>query len=90
MHEVARLTGGTAHLGPGTLYRTIAKLVDDGVIEAVAPAASDADERRVAYRLTRLGHEVAKSESARLAHLVGIARQRGLLDRARTGKGARP
>ena len=76
MQEVARLTDGTTHLGPGTLYRTIQKLIDDGVIE---PMGIDADERRVPYRLTRLGLNVAKAEATRLARLVDISRSRGLL-----------
>jgi len=76
MQEVARSTGGTAHLGPGTLYRTIQKLIDEGVIEAIG---NDADERRLPYRLTRFGLAVARAEAARLAQLVDIARSRGLL-----------
>ncbi|SRR5258706_9142909 len=76
MQEVARQTDGTTHLGPGTLYRTIQKLVDDGVIEATG---SDSDERRVPYQLTRLGLNVAKAEATRLARLVDVSRSRGLL-----------
>jgi DNA-binding PadR family transcriptional regulator len=76
MQEVARLTDGATHLGPGTLYRTIQKLIDERVIE---PAGSDADERRVPYRLTRFGLNVAKAEATRLARLVDVSRSRGLL-----------
>jgi len=76
MQEVARLTGGATHLGPGTLYRTIQKLIDDEVIEEIG---HDDDERRVVYRLTRHGQAVAKAEAARLARLVDVARARGLV-----------
>jgi DNA-binding PadR family transcriptional regulator len=75
MQEVERLTGGTAHLGPGTLYRTIQKLLDDKLVEAIG---SDADERRVPYRISRRGTAVARAETRRLAMLVEIAEKRGL------------
>lgn len=87
MLEVARLTGGKAQLGPGTLYRTIQKLVDDQIIEA---HGADADERRVPYRLTRHGAAVARAEARRLAHLVALADARGLLGRRARHDGARP
>ena len=81
MQEVERLTNGRVHLGPGTLYRSIQRLLDDGLTEGVPPAGSASDdERRNTYRLTALGERVARGEAARLAALVRVARQRGLLD----------
>jgi DNA-binding PadR family transcriptional regulator len=87
MLEVTRLTDGGAHLGPGTLYRTIQKLIDEDMIEA---HGADADERRVPYRLTRHGAAVARAEARRLAHLVGIAHQRGLLGSTTRRRGVSP
>lgn len=79
MLEVARMTGGAAQLGSGTLYRTIQKLIDDQLITAVSPAGDNADERRVPYRLTARGLAVARAEAQRLAVLVKLAQRRHLL-----------
>jgi DNA-binding PadR family transcriptional regulator len=81
MGEVAQLTDGAVHLGPGTLYRTIHKLVEDGLVEADGDEAGD--ERRVPYRLTRGGAAVVRAEAHRLAVLVRAAKRRGLLDAAK-------
>lgn len=78
MLEVGRMTGGTAQLGSGTLYRTIQKLLGDGMIEACG-GASDGDERRVPYRMTARGLSVARAETQRLATLVKIAQRRRLI-----------
>ena len=81
MLEVERLTEGLLRLGPGTLYRSIQRLVLDGLIEELtdSPDAGDDDERRRYYRLTKLGLAVAQAEAQRLENLVNAARQRGLL-----------
>jgi DNA-binding PadR family transcriptional regulator len=81
MQEVEKLTQGQLRLGPGTLYRSIQRLVLDGLIEEMKDnaEAGDDDERRRYYRLTKLGLLVAKAEAQRLAELVNSARQRGLL-----------
>ncbi len=81
MQEVERLTEGKLHLGPGTLYRSIQRMLVDGLIEETeggADSESD-DERRRIYRLTVFGRAVARAESSRLDILVQTARQRKLL-----------
>lgn len=82
MQEVSRLTQGQLRLGPGTLYRSIQRLVLDGLIEERKDSAAveEDDERRRYYRLTKLGLEVVRAEARRLATLVDAARQHGLLD----------
>ncbi len=79
MQQVTQLTQGQLHW-PGTLYRSIQRLVLDGLIEERRDGGDDEDddERRRYYRLTKLGLEVVKAESQRLADLVKAARQRGL------------
>jgi DNA-binding PadR family transcriptional regulator len=81
MLEVEKLTHGQLRLGPGTLYRSIQRMVVDGLIEERTdiPDSDNDDERRRYYRLTRLGLEVARAEAERLATLVKAARQRDLL-----------
>jgi len=64
----------------GTLYRALARMVDQGLIEPVgAPRASDSDERRNYYRITDVGLRVAKAEARRLEALTRAARIGGLL-----------
>jgi DNA-binding PadR family transcriptional regulator len=81
MHEVAELTEGQTQLGPGTLYRSIQKMVLDGLIEEVvsADATAEESERRRVYRLTSFGRQVAKAEARRLAGLIRAASRRKLL-----------
>ncbi len=89
MLEVDRLTGGQLHLGPGTLYRSTAKLLADGLIERAA-GADPADERRCTYRITGRGLQVVRAEARRLDHLVREARRRGLLVENDAAARARP
>jgi DNA-binding PadR family transcriptional regulator len=87
MQEVAQLTRGETRLGPGTLYRSIQRMLVDGLIEELAIALHDErdDDRRRYYRLTPKGMAVARREAQRLADLVDAARHRRLLEK-RPGK----
>jgi DNA-binding PadR family transcriptional regulator len=81
MRFVEQVTGGTVRLGPGTLYRTIGRLLADGLVEEVEggdPAAPH-DARRRYYRLTPLGRQAAKDEAVLLERLVAAAVEAGLL-----------
>lgn len=79
MQEVAERTGGRTRLNPGTLYTTIARLLEEGLIEEVdaRPSAGD-DERRRYYRITRDGRRAAQEELARLGDLLALGRKAGL------------
>lgn len=81
MQDVERFTNGDTRLGPGTLYRSIQRLLVDGLIEELAISLHDeADEdRRRYYRLTAKGLAAARREARRLADLVDAARHRDLL-----------
>lgn len=81
MSEVQAMTGGRTRLGPGTLYRSLFKLLHDGWIVEVpgADGRPDDDERRRVYRITPKGLSVARAEARRLEALVRSARDRGLL-----------
>src|SRR3954469_19384277 len=67
--EVEDVTAGHIRMGPGTLYGSIQRMIDSGLIEE-APlarkAAKDDDERRRYYRLTALGRKALELEAARL------------------------
>ena len=77
MQEVDKSSESAVRLGPGTLYRSIHELLEDGLIEeAVHRRDRDEDQRRRYYRLTTLGREVLACESRRLAGMVALARSR--------------
>ena len=76
MNEISRMTDGAVQLGPGGIYTTIRKLLDDGLIEESdeRPDTELDDARRRYYRLSALGRAVAASEVRRLNTLVEAAR----------------
>lgn len=79
-HVEAR-TGGELRLSAGTLYRSIARMLDQGlIVEATRrPARVSDDPRRRYYRITPFGTAVARAEARRLTQLVRLARAQGLL-----------
>ena len=79
IQDVEARTGGELRLSAGTLYRSIARMVEQGLIAEVTrrPAVRD-DERRRYYRITRFGTDVARAELRRLSQLVRLARASGL------------
>jgi DNA-binding PadR family transcriptional regulator len=76
MREVARITDGATRLGPGGVYTTIKRLLDDGLIEESdeRPDPELDDQRRRYYRLTGLGRAVVAAEARRMETLVQAAR----------------
>ena len=83
MQDVESFTRGELRLGPGTLYRSIQRMLVDGLIEELEIALHDEsdDDRRRHYRLTTKGLEIAQREARRLADLVDVARRRNLLSK---------
>jgi|SRR3954468_15667665 DNA-binding PadR family transcriptional regulator len=82
MQDVSERTGGKVRMSPGTLYGSIRKMLDDGVIEECFHRGVKADdERRRYYRVTKFGRAVAAAEAARLAALLHHARLTGLVPR---------
>ena len=81
MQDVERFTNGETRLGPGTLYRSMQRMLVDGLIEELEISLHDEtdEDRRRYYRLTPKGLSVAKREAERLADLVDAARHRDLL-----------
>lgn len=71
MRRVSELSDGAVKMGPGTLYGTLNRLVDDGLIIETTDRAAHADsERRRYYELTPNGRAIALTELARLQTLV--------------------
>src|SRR6266478_6864531 len=72
MQEVLERTDGKLRLWPATLYGTIKRLIDEGLVEESdeRPAPELDDARRRYYRLTSLGRRVLDAECERLQELV--------------------
>lgn len=81
MREVAELTEGAVRLGPGTLYGSLKRLLEAGLIaeggERTDPELGD--ERRRYYRITEFGVSVARAEARRLEGMVRAAREKKLI-----------
>ncbi len=79
IQDVERRTGGALRLGPGTLYRSIQRMLEQGLVVETQqrPAPELDDERRRYYRITEFGAAVARAETGRLAQLVKWARASG-------------
>jgi len=79
IQDVAARTGGQLRLSAGTLYRSIQRMLEQGLIIETRdrPAPEFDDERRRYYRITEFGTSVARAEARRLAELLKMARARG-------------
>jgi DNA-binding PadR family transcriptional regulator len=76
--DVSVRTAGALKLSAGTLYRSIQRMQEQGlIVEVRRRRRADDDERRRYYRITPFGAEVARAEAARLSQLVRLARARG-------------
>jgi DNA-binding PadR family transcriptional regulator len=67
-------------LGPGTLYRLLRELRQEGLVRRASPpagAAGAADERRSYHELTALGRSVLTAEAARLRRTLDLSGLRG-------------
>ena len=79
IQDVEARTGGELRLSAGTLYRSIARMVEQGLIVEVAKRRTAADdERRRYYHITPFGTAVARAEMRRLTQLGRLARATGL------------
>ena len=83
IQDVFGRTEGKLKLSAGTLYRSIQRMLDQGLIveSANRPAPSADDERRRYYRITPFGRAVARAEARRLVQLVELARAGGFVPR---------
>ncbi len=80
MQEINNFTDGSLKIGPGTLYRSIKQMIEQGLIleTSTRPDPALDDERRRYYRLTDFGQRVAQAEWKRLEKLVQIGRLKRL------------
>jgi len=75
--DVKAFTNGRLSLGPGTLYGTIKRLLEAGLIEDLgSPSGDEDDPRRRYYRITTRGRRALEAETEGLASVLGVARRR--------------
>jgi DNA-binding PadR family transcriptional regulator len=83
IQDVARRTDHEIRLSAGTLYRSIQRMQEQGLIveTRTRPAPEEDDERRRYYRITALGKSAAQAEVKRLQSLLKMARSCGVVPR---------
>ena len=90
MLEVEANTKGQVLMGPGTLYGSIKRMLQAGLIEEsderIDPEMDD-PRRRSYYRLTDLGRRILRMEAERLVSQVRIARLKKILSTEFSGSG---
>lgn len=79
IQDVAARTGGELKLSAGTLYRSIQRMLEQGLLVETRerPDPELDDERRRYYRITAYGKAVARAEVRRLRQLLELARDSG-------------
>jgi DNA-binding PadR family transcriptional regulator len=82
--DVKEFTNGRLEFGPGTLYGTIKRLLDAGMVEDLGqpsadPAFKKDDPRRRYYRITPKGRKALAAETADMASVLTVARRRRVL-----------
>ena|SRR5687767_12300366 len=80
MIEIERRSGGRISPNPGTLYRALDRLVQEGLLTSTVRPV-DGESRRV-FSLSALGRAVAAAEAARLSDQVLAARSHRLFKKS--------
>jgi DNA-binding PadR family transcriptional regulator len=80
MTEIERRSAGRISPNPGTLYRALDRLVQEGLLMSTVRSV-EGESRRV-FSLSALGRAVAAAEAARLSDQVVAARSLRLLKRS--------
>ena len=79
MKQVEEDSHGKVKMGPGTLYGSLGRMMDAGLIrqsdKKIDPEMDD--ERRVYYKITALGRKALAAELQRYRELVDVARRHG-------------
>ena len=81
MKQVEADSQGKVNMGPGTLYGSLGRMIDAGLIresdKKVDPNMDD--ERRVYYKITGLGRKAVAAELERYREVVAVAKRKILL-----------
>lgn len=71
MQQVKADSGGAVKMGPGTLYGSLDRMIEAGLVAK----GNTKDPRRIYYRLTALGQTTLRAETERLSRLTRVARR---------------
>lgn len=80
LQEVERTSGRPA--GPGTIYGTLQRLEEAGLVAEAEPPRDQADPRRRYYSATAAGRAALRAEAARLVRMARLVRSRRLAGEA--------
>ena len=84
MKQVETDSQGKVKMGPGTLYGSLGRMIDAGLIcesdKKIDPKLDD--ERRVYYKITALGRKALAAELQRYREVVAVAREMRVLPQA--------
>lgn len=80
MKQVEADTQGRVSMGNGTLYGSLKRMLDSGLVEVsdkrIDPALDD--QRRIYYRITNAGAQALEAELERYKRIVALAQERKL------------
>jgi DNA-binding PadR family transcriptional regulator len=81
--EVERRTDGEVLLGPGILYGSLKRMVQEGLVEEATerPDPEHDDPRRRYYHVTERGSEALRAEASKWARVVEVALEKDILDK---------
>lgn len=76
MKQVEADSQGLVNMGAGTLYGSLKRMLDSGLVEESDKRSDPAldDERRIYYRITGVGKKALTADLLRYEHLVTLAR----------------
>jgi len=83
VREVEEQSGGVVKMDPSNLYRSLKRLMQQGLVEESDALMDADDERRRFYSITALGTQVVALEAARLGKLTEAAHDRHLIPDSR-------
>ncbi len=80
MKQVEADSQGQVTMGPGTLYGSLKRMLDAGLVKESDKRADPEmdDERRIYYQITGVGAQALAAELERYQRIVTIAQQRKL------------
>ncbi len=80
MKQVNADSRGKVTMGPGTLYGSLARMMEAGLIRESDKKADPEmdDERRIYYKITGRGQKALAAELQRYHEVVAVARQKQL------------
>ncbi len=80
MKQVESDSQGKVNMGPGTLYGSLGRMIDGGLIresnKKIDPEMDD--ERRIYYKITGLGQKTLAAELERYREVVAVAKKKRL------------